>query len=326
MKKLIAILFSLGIITIAAVSLWLLFIYPNSQSETVTEVEVTIERGSGGATIAKKLADNKVIKYPEAFRVLSRIMGVSGKFQAGEYVFESSITPSQIINKLSEGDIILRQVTIAEGKTSAEIVEIINSAPELEGVIGKRPAEGSLLPNTYRYTKGETRASMIERMKKARIKAIDELWPNRVEGLPFKTKEEALTLASIVEKETGVGHERTHVAGLYINRLHKGMLLQADPTVSYGIHGGQTGVRPLTYRDLRTPNKYNTYMNKGLPPTPICNPGKLAIAAVLNPAVHDDLFMVATGTGGHYFAKTNAEHERNVKKYRKWQKEQRAKK
>ena len=325
MKKLFVTVFSIGVIAAIAAALWLLFVYPQSESANQQEVEVTIERGSGGATIAQKLANKGVIKHPKAFRILSRFLGVAGKFQAGEYVFAASINPSQVIEKLSEGDIILRQIMVSEGKTSAEVVEIINQAPELEGAIEKRPAEGSLLPNTYRYTKGETRQSIIDRMQKARLKVIDELWPSRVEGLPFKTKNEALTLASIVEKETGVGHERTHVAGLYINRLHKGMLLQADPTVSYGIHGGQTGVRALTYKDLKTPNKYNTYLNKGLPPTPICNAGKEAIAAVLNPATHDDLFMVATGTGGHYFAKNNAGHLENVKKYRAWQKAQRQK-
>ncbi len=304
---------------------WLLVIYPQ-RSVLDEQVEVTIARGSGCLSIANRLAKMGVIEHPQAFRVLAEIQGVSGRFQAGEYVFEAGTTPAGVMDKLSNGDIILRQVTIPEGKTSAEVVEIINQAKELEGSLEGIPAEGSLLPNTYRYTMGETRQSIIDRMQKAHLEAIHELWPGRVEGLPFKTKQEAITLASIVEKETGVPHERTYVAGLYINRLHKGMLLQADPTVSYGIHGGQSGVRPLTYRDLKRPNKYNTYLNKGLPPGPICNPGKEAIAAVLNPAKHDDLFMVATGTGGHYFAKDNKGHLENVKKYRQWQKEQRAKK
>ena len=317
LKKLLAVLFSLSVIFLGVIFLWLLFIYPQSKASTVTEIEITIERGSGGAKIANKLAENKIISYPKAFLIYSRILGVAGRFQAGEYVFEAGITPQRVIEKLREGDIILRQVTIPEGKTSAEIVEIINNAPELIGKIQKSPQEGSLLPSTYRYTKGETRASLIERMQQAHDKAVKNLWPNRANNLPFKTKEEAIILASIVEKETGVAHEREHVAGLYINRLRKGMLLQADPTVSYGIHGGQSGVRALTYADLKKPNKYNTYLNAGLPPTPICNPGKEAIAAVLNPADHDDYYMVATGTGGHYFAKTNAEHLKNVKKYRK---------
>ncbi|MDG1287673.1 MAG: endolytic transglycosylase MltG [Rickettsiales bacterium] len=324
MRKLIISLISFGILAGFAAVFWLLMMYPK-QSTLETQVEVTIARGSGGIAIANKLTKMGVIEYPHAFRALAQIQGIAGRFQAGEYVFEAGTTPAGVMDKLSNGDIILRQVTIPEGKTSAEIVEIINQAPELDGSLEGLPKEGSLLPNTYRYTKGETRQSIVDRMQKANQEVIEKLWPARVEGLPFKTKQEALTLASIVEKETGVAHERTHVAGLYINRLHKGMLLQADPTVSYGIHGGQSGVRSLTYRDLKKPNKYNTYLNVGLPPGPICNPGKQAIAAVLNPAQHDDLYMVATGTGGHYFAKNNKGHLKNVKKYRKWQKAQRAK-
>ncbi len=322
MRNLILSLLALGSLVVLAAAAWLLAVYPQQASTISEPAEITIERGSGGIKIANSLAKAGVIQHPQAFRLLSRINGVASRFQAGEYVFEPNVTTAQVMEKLAKGDIVLRKVTIPEGKTSVEIVEIINRAPELSGSIEAIPADGSLLPSTYRYTKGETRQSIINRMQKAATKAIEELWPNRVEGLPFKTKNEALTLASIVEKETGVPHERTHVAGLYINRLHIGMLLQADPTVSYGLHGGQSGVRPLTYRDLKKPTPFNTYVNKGLPPSPICNPGKEAIAAVLNPKTHKDFFMVATGTGGHYFARDNAGHLENVKKYRKWQRAQ----
>lgn len=325
MKRLFSTAFLLGIILAVVAAVWLLIIYPKSSSSNMKPVEVTIARGSGGATIANRLAKENVITHPTMFRLLSRVKGVAGKFQAGEYVFEVGISPMRVIEKLSQGDIILRQVMVPEGKTSSEVVELINKAPELVGTIDKIPAEGSLLPNTYRYTKGETRASMIERMHKAHQTVKAELWEERVDGLPFSTWNEAVTLASIVEKETGIGSEREHVAGLYINRLRIGMLLQADPTVAYGAYGGQYADKPIRRSDLRNPNKYNTYIHKGLPPTPICNPGKAAIAAVLNPAKHDDLFMVATGTGGHYFSKTNKEHVENVKKYRAWQREQKRK-
>ena len=321
MKRLLFFGFLFGLLLVATLGLWLLAFYPAAKNHLSEPVEITIERGSGGIKIAHQLAESKVITYPKIFRLYAEIKGISGKFQAGEYVFEPGINHAKVIEKLVTGDIILRQITLVEGKTSAEIVEIINRAEELTGEIKDIPAEGSLLPNTYRYTKGETRQSIIDRMQQARIKAIEELWPNRIEGLPFKTKKEAVILASIVEKETGVAHERTHVAGLYINRLHIGMLLQADPTVAYGVYGGQFADKPLRRSDLKRNTPYNSYLHAGLPPTPICNPGKEAIAAVLNPAKHEDLFMVATGTGGHYFAKTNAGHLKNVKKYRQWQRE-----
>lgn len=326
MKKAIIATIALTIFVCFGSAIWLLAIYPNSPSKLSDTKEVTIERGSSGAIIARKLEKAGVINHPFIFRLLAKYKGVGSYFQAGEYLFKSGITPQQVMQKMRDGEIILRKVTIPEGKTSAEIVEIINNAPELSGSIDKMPKEGTLLPNTYRYIKDETRASIIERMQKAQHELIDKIWPERAKGLPLKTKKQAIILASIVEKETGVPDERTHVAGLYINRLHKGMLLQADPTVSYGLHGGQSGQRALTYKDLKRPNPYNTYMNIGLPPSPICNPGKESIAAVLNPDETDNLYMVATGTGGHYFAKTNKQHLLNVKKYRAWQKQHRHKK
>ncbi len=324
MKKLLLTLIAVAFLAALSALFWFTQIYPNTPSQTVTEIELKIERGSSGKQIAQNLASNQLVLHPHLFQIYATISGKASKFQAGEYAFAPAITPDQIIHKLSKGDIILRQVTIPEGKTVAEIIDILNAAPELQGEVEIQPKEGTLLPNTYRFTKGETRQSIINRMVESHEDLMESLWPTRQQRLPFSTPFQAVTLASIVEKETGLPQERNHVAGLYINRLHQGMLLQADPTVSYGIHGGQSGVRALTYRDLKRPNPYNTYLNTGLPPGPICNPGKESIMAVLNPKKTNDLFMVATGTGGHYFAQTNAQHSQNVERYRAWQKQQAA--
>lgn len=321
MKKLFLIVLLLFTLIGLGVVYWLFAYYPQQANLQSEPVELVIERGTGAAQIADKLTQDGVIKHPLAFRLYARLQGVSEKFQAGEYAFQSGITPQRVIEKLVSGDIIIRQVTLPEGKTSAEIIELLNQTPELVGKIETLPSEGSLLPNTYRYVKGETRQSVIERMQQAMQSAKTELWPQRQSDLPIKNWEEAVILASIVEKETGIASERTHVAGLYLNRLRKGMLLQADPTVAYGVYGGQYADKPLRRSDLKKDTPYNTYLHAGLPPSPICNPGKAALAAVLNPKQTDDLYMVATGTGGHYFAKTHTQHLRNVKKYRLWQRQ-----
>jgi UPF0755 protein len=319
MKKILAVLVTIGMLCVGAGVFLLFGIYPQHPNALEKPVEVTIPSGSGAIKIAHDLEKAGVISYPQLFRLLAVIQEKAGRFQAGEYAFLPRETPQQVIEKLSSGNIILRQITIPEGKTSAQIVERLRSVKELTGTIEKIPAEGSFLPNTYRYTKGESRASIIARMQEAMASLEPELWDKRASDLPIKNWKEAVTLASIVEKETGVGHERGHVAGLYLNRLRIGMLLQADPTVAYGVYGGQFADKPLRRSDLKRDTAYNSYLHPGLPPTPICNPGREAIAAVLNPKKHDDLYMVATGNGGHYFAKTNVQHLQNVKKYRQWQ-------
>ncbi len=212
--------------------------------------------------------------------------------------------------------------TLAEGLTSHEIVALVEQAEALEGAVEAVPSEGSLLPETYHYARGDRRGDLVVRMSRARDELLRVLWPGRAPNLPVATPEHAVVLASIVEKETGVAGERPLVASVFVNRLQKGMRLQSDPTVVYGLTGGTGPLgRALTRKDLQAPSPNNTYLNRGLPPGPIANPGRAALEAVLNPAQTAFLYFVADGSGGHAFAKTLAEHNRNVAKWRKFQKQ-----
>ena len=209
------------------------------------------------------------------------------------------------------------RVTLAEGVTSWQVVEALKRADFMSGAIEAVPAEGSLSPESYDVVKGAARGELIALMEANQARTLDQLWAERAADLPYKSKEEALVMASIVEKETGVAEERPQVASVFINRIAQGMRLQTDPTVIYGITKGE-GVlgRGLRQSELRKATPFNTYVIEGLPPTPIANPGRLSIAAALNPAKTDYLFFVADGTGGHAFAKTLAEHNENVAKWR----------
>ena len=290
---------------------------------------VILPKGTGIVPMAQLLHSSGVISNPYVFIVFSRLTGTYKTLQAGEYEFGPRARMGEVLYKISHGDIVKRSFTIPEGKTSFEIVQILKNTSGLSGEIEAIPQEGSMLPNTYFYHSGESRAGKIKFMQAEMKKTIDELWPLRDQDLPFKTIEEAITLASIVEKETGVANERKRVAGVFINRLKTGMLLQTDPTVIYGLTKGQNkneGQGPLGRRllikDLQTPNPYNTYLNTGLPPGPIANPGRASIEAVLHPEKHDLLFFVADGKGGHVFAATLDEHNRNVAAWRVIRKEQ----
>ncbi len=218
------------------------------------------------------------------------------------------------------GKTVARRLTLPEGLTSFEVVALVQKAEGLEGEVQAVPPEGTLLPETYHYARGETRAEVVARMGRALDQVLDELWPERAPGLPISSPEQAVVLASIVEKETAVADERPLVASVFVNRLKKGMRLQSDPTVVYGLTGGKGPLgRALTRKDLQTPSPYNTYLADGLPPGPIANPGRASIEAVLNPAKTEYLYFVADGDGGHRFAKTLAEHNRNVAQWRKRQ-------
>jgi len=291
--------------------------------ETIFEVP----RGSGLSSIASRLEKEGLIKSAFIFKLVTKLRGNEANFKAGEFVISQPASMSKIYETLAEGKAVLYPITLPEGLTSAQIMRIIATAPNLSGQAPETPAEGTMLPETYMLPKAMSRAALVKKMQDAQTKVIDELWDTRQEGLPLKSKEEAIILASIVEKETGVGAERDTVAGVFINRLNKGMRLQTDPTIIYGISKGEPlfnkkGQRRTLYRseiDRKTP--WNTYQIDGLPPTPICNPGAEAIAAVLQPAKTDYLFFVADGTGGHVFAKTNREHINNVNKWRKIERE-----
>jgi UPF0755 protein len=229
--------------------------------------------------------------------------------------------PQAYIDVAQEPDLRFR-VTLAEGVTSWQVVEALKRADFLQGDIAKRPEEGSLAPDSYEVDRGSDRASLIARMVQEQSDTLTELWASRADGLPYKTPEEALIMASIVEKETGIAEERPQVASVFVNRLKQGMRLQTDPAVIYGVTKGEGLLgRGLRQSELRRETPYNTYVIAGLPPTPIANPGRLSIEAALNPAQTDYVFFVADGSGGHAFATTLEEHNKNVVKWRALEKQ-----
>lgn len=282
---------------------------------------VLIERGKGVGHIANTLQKEGVISQSFLFKVVARF---SESLKAGEYEFPAQVSMAEVMRMMVEGEVYDRKITIPEGLTSYQIVKLLNAREDLSGEVSDIPVEGSLLPDTYHFVNGESVQDKVNQMQAAMTKAIDELWLARAPNLPLATKEEALILASIVEKETGVADERERVAGVFINRLRLGMPLQTDPTVIYALTLGKiqdAGKGPLGRRllrkDLEIDSPFNTYKYAGLPPTPIANPGYAAIKATLNPEAHDYIFFVADGTGGHAFGKTLAEHNANVAKWRK---------
>lgn len=297
----------------------------------ITEKKIVIiARGSGLTGIAEQLSYEKIVVDKWVFVAAAVLTDQQKKIKAGEYEFTPGIKMSEVLHKLATGDIVNRSITVREGLTSYQVIELINAAPDLKGdLITQVPPEGTLLPETYSFTSTDTRQDIVARMQKAMTDTLASLWPKRLQTLPFTTEAEAVTLASIVEKETGIEAERRRVAGVFINRLKDGMKLQTDPTVIYALTKGMPaddGQGPLGRRLLRkdletTDSPYNTYMYAGLPPGPIANPGKASLEAVLNPEQHDFLYFVADGKGGHVFAATAKEHERNAVEWRKIRKQ-----
>ncbi|MAH06022.1 MAG: aminodeoxychorismate lyase [Alphaproteobacteria bacterium] len=291
---------------------------------------IEVPRGWGMNRLAHYLEDEGIIESALMMKLWARATAQGAELKSGEFMIASGSSMLSVLEEFTEGVAHQRQVTVPEGATSYEIVQILNAEANLTGdVILNIPPEGSLLPETYNYTKAETRADIISRMTNAQKQVLDKLWPTRAENLPFETREEALILASIIEKETGIGGERARIAGVFVNRLRIGMPLQTDPTVIYALTLGKhqnDGQGPLGRRllskDLKVDSPYNTYRYKGLPPTPIANAGRAAIAAALNPETHKYLYFVADGTGGHAFSKTLAEHNANAAKWRKIRKAQ----
>lgn len=283
---------------------------------------VLVERGMNVQAIANLLDEKNVINNKLLFLASVRLTDTRGKLKAGEYLFEQNASMADVVARLVEGKSILHSVTIPEGRTSKQIVDILNADPVLTGQIVGIPPEGTLLPETYKFTRGDSRSQLLERMRTARDRVVAEVWSRRSPDLPISTPEEMVILGSIVEKETALVDERPRVASVFINRLKEGMKLQTDPTVIYGLVGGQGSLgRPISRADLRADNPYNTYVIDGLPPGPIANPGRAALEAVINPARTKDLFFVADGTGGHAFAETFAEHQANVRKWRQIERE-----
>ena len=278
---------------------------------------VNIPRGLGIRDIAALLQREGVIDQPYVFMGGVLVLKARGGLKSGEYQFTREASLSDVVDTIIEGKVVQHALTFAEGLTSEQIVARLLESKSLTGQIKEIPREGSLLPETYKYTRGATRAQIIERMQHDQKTLLAEVWEHRSPDLPLKTPEELVTLASIVEKETGRPDERSRVASVFVNRLKNKMRLQSDPTIIYGLTGGKGALgRPILKSEIEQPTPYNTYVINGLPPGPIANPGKASLEATANPARTKDLYFVADGTGHHVFSETYDQHQKNVAKLR----------
>ena len=277
---------------------------------------IQIKSGTSLKKIAQILQENGLVQKDWQFVLYSKINKIYPKIKAGEYLFEHDVTLENVAPILTNSKIYLRKITFAEGLTAREISDILYQNELLEGDFVPLK-EGEFLPETYTFSRGEERQKIAAQGKVAMQKVLQQAWDGRDVDLPLKNKEELLVLASIIEKETGVPTERPQVASVFVNRLKKGMLLQTDPTVIYALTQGKQDLgRALMRRDLTVDSPYNTYKYAGLPPTPICSPGAASIMAAAHPDKTPYLYFVASGTGGHNFARTLQEHNANVKKWR----------
>jgi len=278
---------------------------------------VNIPRGLGIRDIASLLEHEGVIDQPYVFIGGVMVMKARGGLKHGEYRFTKHASLAAVVDTIIEGKVVQHALTIPEGLTSEQIVSRLLQDNALAGQVKEIPREGSLLPETYKFTRGMSRAQIIHRMQQADQREVKEIWEHRAPDLPLKTPEEMVTLASIVEKETGKADERSRVAAVFINRLKNKMRLQSDPTIIYGLTGGKGSLgRPLMKSEIEQPTPYNTYVIDGLPPGPIANPGRASLEAVAKPARTKDLFFVADGSGGHVFSETYEQHQKNVAKLR----------
>jgi UPF0755 protein len=286
------------------------------------ETTVVVERGSGVAAIADELAAAGVVDDPRLFRLYVRLAGAARALTAGEYAFPARVSTAEVVRMLREHEVVQYRFTLVEGWTVAQTFAALVAEEDLTGELPDPPPEGRLLPDTYFFQRGETRAEVVRRMREAMAVELAAAWADRAPDLPLETPEEALILASIVEKETAVAGERDVVAGVFVNRLERGMRLQTDPTVIYALTRGEGPLeRALLKRDLEVDDPYNTYVYAGLPPGPIANPGRASLRAAVQPADTDYLYFVADGSGGHAFAETLAEHNANVRAWRRVRRE-----
>lgn len=298
---------------------------PGPSSEPTAFV---VERGATGAQIAQQLQEQGLINDELLFRIANRLQG-GGALQAGEYNIPANASVADIVEMLTAGDALQHAITFPEGITIRAAMRIIEESEVLTGDLPETPPEGSILPDTYHVQRGMTRAALLQLMREAHDEALAEVWAGRQANLPLRTPEELVILASIVERETGIGAERPMVAGVFINRLRRPMRLETDPTIIYGVCirfpnrcddgrlvDAQGNRRTIRQSEIDLDTGYNTYRIDGLPPTPISNPGRAALEATANPAETDAIFFVADGTGGHLFAATLAEHNANVARWR----------
>jgi UPF0755 protein len=278
---------------------------------------VNIPRGLGVRDIADLLTREGVIEQPWVFTGGVYVLKEKESLKYGEYRFAKHASLRDVLETITEGKVVQHALTMPEGLTSEQIVARLLQNDALAGTIKEIPREGTLLPETYKFTRGTTRESIVHRMQQSSQRALQEVWQHRTPGLPFKTPEELLTLASIVEKETGKPDERTRVAAVFVNRLKQKMRLQSDPTIIYGLTGGKGSLgRPIMKSEIEQPTPYNTYVINGLPPGPIANPGLASLEATANPARTKEIYFVADGTGGHVFSESYEQHQKNVAKLR----------
>jgi UPF0755 protein len=313
-RLLAALLVAAGLL--AAAGLWVLYELDRPGPHT-QDVTVVLPRGTGARAMGSRVVAAGAVRDPLLFLGAALLADKAGALKPGEYRLPAGASARGIVDLLAEGKTVVRQLTVPEGLTVKQVLALVAEADGLQDAVAETPPEGALAPETYNYSWGDGRADVVTRMRRTQSKLLADLWAQRAADLPLASPQEALTLASIVERETGVPEERPRIAAVFINRLKKGMKLQSDPTVIYGISGG-LGVldRPLSRADLQKPLPHNTYVIDALPPTPIANPGRAALQAVVKPLATDDLYFVTDGSGGHAFAKTLDEHNRNVRRLR----------
>ena len=278
---------------------------------------VNIPRGLGIRDIADLLQRETVIDQPYVFMGGVIVLKARGDLKSGEYQFTRHASLADVVDTIIENKVVQHAFTVPEGLTSEQIVARLLETDALAGQVKEIPREGTLLPETYKFTRGMTREQIIQRMQQAHRQVLQEVWEHRMQDLPVKTPEQLLTLASIIEKETGRPDERTRVAAVFVNRLKSKMRLQSDPTIIYGLTGGKGSLgRPILKSEIEQATPYNTYVIDGLPPGPIANPGRASLEAAANPARTKELYFVADGTGGHVFSDNYAEHQKNVARLR----------
>jgi UPF0755 protein len=304
---------------------WTLWAYrgPGPAARQGQATDVILPKGASTAQIADVLKKAGVIGSREVFYLAAKLGGAGRRLKAGEYEFHSGQSMAQVLSDIAQGKVVKRFVSVPEGWTSDMAADALRAEPVLTGAV-ETPPEGAILPDSYQIQRGEDRTVVMGRMRAARDGLLAQLWANRAPDLPLKTPDEAVTLASIVEKETGVPSERPRIAAVFENRLRAGIRLESDPTIIYPITKGRPLGRGITRSELDAETPYNTYKIAGLPPTPIANPGRASLAAVLNPPKSDEMFFVADGTGGHVFASTYAQHAANVAKWRAIERERAA--
>lgn len=297
--------------------------YLDVNGPLVEERTLVIDRGLGVLEIGERLEQAGVVSNRWVFAAGTHWLQAKDRLKAGEYAFPAGVSLRDTVEVLRSGRTVVRTFLVPEGYTVARVAALLEAEPALTGPIGGLPPEGTLLPDSYHFSYGDTRVSLLKRMAEAGRVVLARVWSQRAEDVPLASADQALVLASIIEKETGIGAERAKVAGVFVNRLRAGMRLQSDPTVVYALTGGTAALgRALTRADWQVGSPFNTYQIPGLPPAPIANPGRAALEAAVNPERHNYFYFVADGSGGHAFAESLAEHNRNVARARQARLEQ----